>query len=129
MGTILGHGIDVVNIPRMREVLARQGEHFQKRVFGDAERAYCLTKSDPAPYFAARFAAKEAYGKALGLGLGPSGDFHEIEVEHDERGAPSFVLKGSAKEIFLSRGGDQVFLSISHDGDIAMASVIVTKKS
>ncbi len=129
MEAILGHGIDIVSISRMREVLARQGEHFQKRVFGEAERKYCLSKSDPVPHFAARFAAKEAYGKALSLGLGPSGNFSEIEVEHNERGAPSFVLKASAKEIFLSKGGAEIFLSISHDGDMAMASVIVTKKS
>jgi len=128
MEPILGHGIDVVSISRMRETLSRQGEHFIARVFGVTETAYCQKKVDPTPSFAARFAAKEAYGKALGLGLGPSGEFSEIEVIHDQAGVPQLVLKGSAKEIFYQKGGGEIFLSLTHDGDIAMASVIITRR-
>ncbi len=119
------HGIDVVSIQRMREALGRQGEHFERRVFGEAERQYCRARHDPMPHLAARFAAKEAYGKALGLGLGPSGDFSEIEVVNNEAGVPSIRLSGKAKEIFAKCGGGEIVLSLSHDGDVAMASVII----
>lgn len=104
--------------------MERSGEHFERRVFSERERHYCRTKSDPWPHFAARFAAKEAYGKALGLGLGPSGDFTEIEVGHSDGGVPEILLKGRAEEIFLGKGGGRIFLSLSHDGDFALASVI-----
>lgn len=126
MEPILGHGIDLVSISRFRETLERQGEHFIRRVFGEKEIAYCKSKKDPAPHFAARFAAKEAYGKALTLGLGPSGNFSDIEVVNEANGAPRLELKGSAKEIFYGKGGKKIFLSLSHDGDNAIASIILT---
>lgn len=122
---IHGHGIDLVRISRIREIFERQGEHFEKRLFSEVERRYCRSKKDPFPHFAVRFAAKEAYGKALGLGLGPSGDFIEIEVDHDEKGAPFLQLHGSAKEIFLKAGYKSALLSLTHEGDMAMASVIL----
>ena len=80
---ILGHGIDLVSVSRIRAILEKDGEHFESRVFSPGERAYCHARFDPMPHFAARFAAKEAYGKSLGLGLGPSGEFAEIEVDVD----------------------------------------------
>lgn len=122
---ILGHGVDIVSISRMREILEKDGSHFEERVFSSSERAYCRKKSDPYPHFAARFAAKEAYGKALGLGLGPSGDFAEIEVGHREGGAPEILLSGRAKDIFTQRGGKEIHLSLAHDGDSSIASVIL----
>jgi holo-[acyl-carrier protein] synthase len=123
---ILGHGIDLVSVARMREILDKDSDHFEKRVFSEGERSYCRARNDPMPHFAARFAAKEAYGKALGLGLGPSGDFSEIEVVNNEGGVPSIRLTGSAADIFKKKcGSAQVFLSLTHDGQYAMASVIV----
>jgi holo-[acyl-carrier protein] synthase len=119
------HGIDVVSITRIREILERQGEHFEKRVFSETERRYCRERHDPYPHFAARFAAKEAYGKALGLGLGPSGNFADIEVVNTASGAPEIRLNGAAKEIFVKEGGGEIVLSLAHDGDVAMASVII----
>ncbi|MGZ3650888.1 MAG: holo-ACP synthase [Bdellovibrionota bacterium] len=127
---ILGHGIDLVSIARIRAILEKSGgDHFEKRVFSEGERAYCRARKDPMPHFAARFAAKEAYGKALGLGLGPSGEFAEIEVTSAESGAPAIRLTGKAAEIFQAHGGGEIFLSLTHEGDQAMASVIVTRKS
>ena len=123
---ILGHGIDLVSISRMRGILNKESDHFEKRVFSEGERAYCRARKDPMPHFAARFAAKEAYGKALGLGLGPTGDFIEIEVVNDSEGRPSIKLTGTALEIFLKKGGESIHLSLSHEGDSALASVIVS---
>lgn len=123
---ILGHGVDLVAISRIREILEKKDSGFESRVFSAGEIAYCRRKADPYPHFAARFAAKEAYGKALGLGLGPSGDFVEIEVVHGESGAPELRLHGRAAELFAQKGGQMIFLSLSHEGDTAMASVILS---
>ncbi len=123
---ILGHGIDLVSLSRFEEVLERQGSAFEKRYFSSAEIAYCRQKPHPHKHFAARFAAKEAYGKALGLGIGASGEMVEVEVVLDEKGAPSLKLSGRAREIFTKAGGKEIFVSLSHDGDMAMASVILT---
>ena len=123
---IVGHGIDLVSVSRIRGILSKDSDHFEKRVFSEGERAYCRAKKDPMPHFAARFAAKEAYGKALGLGLGPSGELAEIEVVNDEEGVPSIRLNGTAAEIFQKQcGAARIHLSLSHDGEYAMASVIV----
>lgn len=122
---ILGHGIDMASAARLGEALSRSG--FESRVFSAGEIAFCRKKKDPFPSFAARFAAKEAYGKAMGLGLGPSGDFTEIEVVHNEKGAPAIRLNGRALELFRAAGGGEMFLSLSHEGDLSIASVIITR--
>ena len=123
---IFGHGVDLVSVSRIRGILENGGDHFETRVFSEGERGYCRARKDPMPHFAARFAAKEAYGKAIGLGLGPSGDFREIEVVNTEGGRPLLRLAGKAEEIFRLKGGGEVLLSLSHEGDFAMVSVIVT---
>lgn len=123
---LLGHGIDLVSCERIREILSKQGSHFEARVFTAAEIAYCRRKKDPFPHFAARFAAKEAYGKAMGLGLGASGDMLEVEVIHRENGAPALKLSGRAQELFIGAGAKSAALSLSHDGAYAIASVIVS---
>jgi holo-[acyl-carrier protein] synthase len=126
--SILGHGIDLASVSRLRSILEKEhGDHFEKRVFSEGERAYCRARKDPYPHFAARFAAKEAYGKALGLGLGPSGEFAQIEVHNETDGRPTLRLSGEALSIFRDRGGKEIFLSLTHEGDQAMASVLVTK--
>jgi holo-[acyl-carrier protein] synthase len=126
MSSTLAHGIDLVAVVRIRGILTREGgEHFEKRVFSEAERGYCRGRRDPYPHFAARFAAKEAYGKALGLGLGVSGDLTEVEVVNDEKGRPSLRLSGRAQEIFRESGYHSILLSLSHDGESAIASVIL----
>lgn len=122
---ILGHGIDMASASRLLGAVSRP--NFESRVFSAGEIEYCRKKKDPSPHFAARFAAKEAYGKAMGLGLGPSGDFAEIEVVHNEKGAPMIRLSGRALELFREAGGGEIFLSLSHEGDLAIASVIVTR--
>lgn len=125
---LLGHGIDLISIARIRAILEKESDHFEKRVFSESERAYCRARKDPMPHFAARFAAKEAYSKAMGLGLGPSGDFNQIEVVNDADGRPFLRLSGTAGEIFRKAGGGESHLSLSHEGDQAIASVIVTRK-
>lgn len=123
---ILGHGIDMVSIERFQEVMARQGDAFVKRAFTDEEFAYCSKHKAPAQHFAARFAAKEAFGKAVGLGIGASGDLREVGVVRTAAGMPRLELTGRAAQEFQKFGGKEIHLSLSHDGGFALASVIVT---
>lgn len=123
---ILGHGIDLVLVERIREILAKDGSHFEQRVFSAGEIAYCRSRKDPAPHFAARFAAKEAFGKAVGLGLGASGDFVEVEVVADDKGAPALRLSGRAADSLRALGAVHTHLSLTHDGAYAMASVVLS---
>jgi holo-[acyl-carrier protein] synthase len=105
--------------------LARQGAAFVERVFTEGERAYCKEKSDPAMYYAARFAAKEAVSKAFGTGIGASMAWREIEVYHLESGAPAVRLHGKAASLAVDRGVRRVWLSLSHTETMAIAQVVL----
>lgn len=122
---ISGVGVDLVSIPRMRTTIERWQDRFVDRVFTDDEIAYCRSRRDPAPHFAARFAAKEAGFKALGTGLQMGVRWRELEVRRERREAPMLVLSGRAREIGLGRGGSRMLLSLSHEGDYALAQAIL----
>jgi holo-[acyl-carrier protein] synthase len=123
--SVKGIGIDLVPISRMREVIARWDERFLRRVFTDAEIAYCRARRDPVPHFAARFAAKEAALKALGTGLSMGVKWRELEVRRERGQAPSLVLSGRSREIGVRRGGRRMLLALTHDGDYAMAQAML----
>lgn len=123
--SVRGIGIDLVPISRMREVIARWDERFLRRVFTDAEIAYCRARRDPVPHFAARFAAKEAGLKALGTGLSLGVKWRELEVRRERGQAPSLILSGRSREIGLRRGGEHMLLTLTHDGDYAMAQAML----
>jgi holo-[acyl-carrier protein] synthase len=123
--TVRGIGIDLVPIPRMRQVLARWNERFLTRVFTEDEIAYCRRRKDPVPHFAARFAAKEAGLKALGTGLRLGVNWRELEVRRERGGPPMLILRGRSREIARSRGGDRMLLALSHDGDYAIAQAML----
>jgi len=122
---ITGLGVDLVSIPRMRTTIDRWQERFVERVFTEAEIAYCRARRDPAPHFAARFAAKEAGFKALGTGLAMGVHWHELEVRREREEAPTLVLSGRAREIGLGKGANRMLLSLTHDGDYAFAQAIL----
>ena len=110
----------------MRQVLERWQERFLARVFTEAEIAYCRSRKDPAPHFAARFAAKEAGLKALGTGLRLGVNWRELEVQRERGGPPVLVLRGRSREIARARrGGDRMLLALSHDGDYAIAQAML----
>jgi holo-[acyl-carrier protein] synthase len=123
--SVRGIGIDVVQISRMREVLARWQERFLHRVFTEGEIAYCRARRDPVPHFAARFAAKEAGLKALGTGLRLGIQWRELEVVRARGEAPTLVLSGRSREIGLTRGGTRMLLALTHDGDYALAQAML----
>ena len=119
---MIGIGIDAVEIERFRGVLARQ-PGTADRLFTDGERAYGERQSDPAPRLAARFAAKEAVMKALGVGLGAFA-FHEVEVVSAASGAPSLVLRGAAAALATERGVVDWRLSLTHTERVAQAVAV-----
>ena len=122
---VRGIGIDLVPISRMRGVMERWQDRFLARVFTDAEIAYCRSRKDPAPHFAARFAAKEAGLKALGTGLRLGVSWRELEVRRERGGPPFLVLSGRTRELALARGAERMLLALSHDGNYAIAQAML----
>ena len=120
---VIGVGIDVVDIERFRVSLARTPS-MRERLFTQIELDYVAPKVDPVPSLAARFAAREAVMKAMGLGLGAFG-FHDVWVEVDPAtGAPSLQVDGTAKQLAAARGVRSWHLSLAHDGGVATAMVV-----
>lgn len=122
---IVGLGTDLARISRFEKFLARGQQALLERLFTVGELDYCLARKFPAPHLAARFAAKEALLKAFGLGLRDGLSWHDIEVVRDPLGAPSLHLAGRAAAIAQQRGIISIHLSYSHDGDYAVATVIL----
>ena len=116
---ILGVGIDTIEIARIADVLKRR-PRFVERCFTKAERDYCASRPSPAQHFAARFAAKEAVGKALGIGMRR---WHDVEV-HRSGGQPSIILSGKVAEQAERMGVYTVFVSLSHSRTDAVAVAI-----
>lgn len=117
-----GVGVDVVDVDRFRAALLRTPS-MRERVFTAVELDYVAPKADPVPSLAARFAAREAVMKAMGLGLGAFG-FHEVWVEvDDDSGAPSLAITGRAAALAAEREITSWHLSLTHDGPVAIAIV------
>jgi holo-[acyl-carrier protein] synthase len=122
---VVGLGLDLVEIERLAAVIERQGERFLRRVFTDGEREYCATKSEPAVFYAARFAAKEAVAKAFGTGIGNSIGWLDIEVVRNAAGAPEVRLAGKGAAFAADRGVARILLSLTHTRVMAAASVVL----
>lgn len=123
---ILGIGVDVVEISRVRSMIASQGDRAIQKLFSDAERSYCARMANPARHFAVRVAAKEAAFKALSgtdeaRGIG----WREMEVELDEIGRPSLRLHGRASTRARELGVTRSWISLSHGDDLATAFVVL----
>ncbi|RPJ37861.1 MAG: holo-[acyl-carrier-protein] synthase [Deltaproteobacteria bacterium] len=124
---IYGIGIDLVKIKRIAEAHQRWGERFHHKAFTSGEIQYCLRKRDPAPSLAARFAAKEALVKALGIGLRRGVHLRDVEVQRGSLGKPVLKLHGRAEEICAREGITGIFLSLTHDQDFSSAVVVLEK--
>jgi len=123
-------GIDIVPVSKIKKILLTRPE-FAEEIFTDREREYCFARPDPYVHLAGRFAAKEACLKALGTGLsgsGIDGALREIEVTSERSGRPALSVSGWTEKIGRRRKIYQYTLSISHSGDFAIASVILTSK-
>ena len=122
---ILGTGIDLVEVARIAESLARFGDQFVNRVLLPDEIAYCCAHKNSAPFLAARFAAKEAVSKAFGTGIGAQLGWQDIEIRRKESGEPLVVLHGKGRELFASRGAKSLHVSLSHTAQYAAAVAIL----
>lgn len=123
---IYGIGTDIIEVERIRK-FASKGEDFLKRVFTEKEIEYSESHRDPAPFYAARFSAKEAFVKALGTGFTGGIGFNQIEVYHVELGKPEIRLSGKAKEKADELGITRIFISISHVKDWANAVAVLER--
>jgi len=122
---ILGTGIDIIEVARIAASYEKFGERFVNRILLPPEIAYCLSHRRPAPFLAARFAAKEAISKAFGTGLGAQLGWRDMEIRRKESGEPYVVLHGKGQELFESRGAKKLHLSLSHTEHYAAATAIL----
>jgi len=125
---IIGVGTDLVEISRFRLAMARRGERLNERLFSDDERAYAGRQKDPAKSLAARFGAKEAVMKAMGVGLWKF-KLRDVEVIRAKSGAPSVSLHGRAAEMAAERGIATWQLSLTHTETTALAVAIAMGRS
>lgn len=124
---IVGIGIDLVDIPRFTAALDRHGDRLRRRLFTEAEQLYCESRPSPAASLAARFAAKEAFLKALGTGLAEGLRWTDVEVVALPGGRPALSLKGSAAEHLARLGATGHWLTLTHTDTAAAATVILEK--
>jgi holo-[acyl-carrier protein] synthase len=122
---ILGIGIDIIEVTRIQASHKRFGERFLNHVLHPAEIAYCLTNKNPAPFIAARFAAKEAISKAFGTGIGAALGWRDMEIRRKESGEPFVILHGKGEKLFAARGAKQLLVSLSHTKDYAAATAVL----
>ncbi len=120
-----GIGIDLVQVNRVRKLLERWGERFETRVFTESEREFCSTRKDRAACLALRFAAKEAFAKALGLGLRKPVLWQDIEIRRDPLGKPEVFLSQRAQDYCEKMGIRSWRLSLTDDGEYGAAVVVV----
>jgi holo-[acyl-carrier protein] synthase len=124
---IFGIGIDVVEIGRIAEAIRRHEARFIEKIFCLSEIEYCRAMKAPASHFAARFAAKEAVAKALGTGFSGPVNWKDIEVRRKANGEPFVVLHAGAAELAQRVGIREIFVSMSHSQDYAVAQAVLLK--
>jgi holo-[acyl-carrier protein] synthase len=121
-GAVVGIGVDLCEVERLRTAMART-PRLRDRVFSAREQAYCEQRRDPAERYAARFAAKEAVLKALGVGIGACA-LREIEVVKRPSGAPDLELHSAAAALARERGVTHWHISLTHTATLAQATVV-----
>ena len=122
---ILGVGIDIIEVTRFQASHERFGERFLNRVLLADEIAYCLSYKNPAPFLAARFAAKEAISKAFGTGIGAQLGWQDIEIRRKDSGEPFVVLHGKGEKLFKSRRAKRLPVSLSHTANYAAVMAVL----
>ena len=122
---IYGIGTDIVSIERVQEILKKNRDGFINRVLSEHERALFSNKADSAAYCAKRFAAKEAFSKALGTGIGRVVSFQDLTVRNNENGKPYFMPSEKLRLYLQEKGIKQGHLSISDESSNALAFVVL----
>ena len=124
---IVGIGTDIIEVERIGRLLSKQ-KRFKERIFTRAEIDYCEHKTNRAQNYAARFAVKEAFLKAIGTGWREGIAFKEIEIKNDKKGKPELILSGTAKTITEQIGVTNIQVSISHLKDLAIGFVMLERQ-
>ena len=119
---IIGIGIDIADLERIRRIVQKDSDRFLKRVYTPEELDICMARKDPVPGLAARFAAKEAFSKCFGLGWGSGLAWRDVGVINNELGKPELLLRNKAIEL---TSGKKTWVSLSHTDKYAVASVII----
>lgn len=122
---ILGTGIDLVRIDRIASALKRWPGRFDRRIFSARERADCGERHAPAVHYSGRFAVKEAVLKALGTGWRSGIRWTEIECLREASGRPRVETRGAVGKLMRDRGVERIHVSLTHDGDYAVAQVVL----
>ena len=122
---ILGVGIDLIEVARIASSFEKFGERFVNRILLPDEIAYSLSHRKPAPFLAARFAAKEAISKAFGTGIGASLGWQDLEIRRKESGEPFVVLHGKGRDLFEARGAKSLHISLTHTENYAAVTAIL----
>jgi len=123
---IAGLGTDIIEVGRLTSKINREAG-FREMIFSKNEIDYCETKANKFEHYAARFAAKEAFFKAIGTGWTKDTAFNEIEIRNGDDGKPELVLLGKTRETIASFGIGKIFVSLSHLKEMASAVVIIEK--
>ena len=127
---IIAHGIDLVDCPRIEQMMQRHGERFLKRVFTAPEQTYAEASRNTVEKLAGRFAAKEAILKLMGTGWRGKIAWTDIEITNNAAGQPGVTLSGEVKEIAEKLGIGHISISITHTANFAIASAVaLTQKS
>ena len=121
---IIGTGIDIIEVDRVSEKVARQNG-FKEKVFSEAEIAFCESKPDKGQHYAVRFAAKEAFLKATGQGLNLGFELAQVEVVNTPSGKPEIKLTGNFLKLAKENQWNKIHLSLSHLQTMACAVVII----
>ncbi|AJY51058.1 MULTISPECIES: holo-ACP synthase [Halomonadaceae] len=124
---IVGIGSDIARIERFTRAVQRHGPRFAQRILGPEEHTLWLQKSQPAAFLAKRFAAKEAFVKALGLGLRHGMQWCDIQVLNDALGKPYFVLDGKAERLLQAAGVTASHITLSDEAEYAVAFVVLER--
>lgn len=122
---IIGTGIDIAEVPRVKAAIERFGARFINRIFTEEEIRFCQSKQNSAERFAARFAAKEAALKALGTGVNRGISWKEVEIRRERGQRPTIHFSGKAGIVFDHVGAKRATLSLTHTEQQAMAMVIL----
>jgi holo-[acyl-carrier protein] synthase len=125
---IVAHGIDLVDCPRIEQMIERHGERFVNRIFTTAEQAYAKSSRNEVEKLSGRFAVKEAVLKLIGTGWRGKIAWTDIEVINNAAGQPEVTIRGEVKRIADELGIEQISVSITHTANFAIASAIALTK-
>ena len=124
---VISVGTDILKIDRIEAVVERLGNKFVHRILTEAERLEYTSSSQPVRLLAKRFAAKEAVAKALGTGIGRGVSWQDIQLVHNENGAPQIELSGGARRVAGERGGSRIEISLADEVDYVVAFAVLAK--